>query len=100
MYRIALEQAACYYEVYKKSMCLAIPGKIEVVEGKKAMVNFGGVKRRVDLSFLEEAARDDWVLVHVGFALQKIDEASAREAYHLLADTRPADLDAELKAMS
>jgi len=84
----------------KKPMCLAIPGKIETVEGQKALVNFGGVKRRVDLSFLEDAARDDWVLVHVGFALQKIDEASAREAYHLLADTRPADLDAELKAMS
>ena len=84
----------------KKIMCLAIPGKIEEVDGKKAMVNFGGVKRRVDLSFLEDAAKNDWVLVHVGFALQKIDEASAREAYHLLADARPDDLDAELKAMS
>lgn len=80
-------------------MCLALPGKIEAVEGKKAMVNFSGIKRRVDLSFLEDAAPDEWVLVHVGFALQKIDESSAREAYRLLADTRPADVDAELKSM-
>ncbi len=81
-------------------MCLAIPGKIEAVEGKKALVNFGGVRRRVDLSFLTDSMKDDWILVHVGFALQKIDEASAREAYRLLADTRPDDLDAELKSMS
>lgn len=81
-------------------MCLALPGKIETIEGKKAVVNFGGIKRRVDLSFLEDAVADEWVLVHVGFALQKIDEASAHEAYRLLADTRPADVDAELKSMS
>ena len=54
-------------------MCLAIPGKIETVEGQKALVNFGGVKRRVDLSFLEDAAKNDWVLFLHGFPSSSYD---------------------------
>ncbi len=65
-------------------MCLAMPGKIEKIEGKKAKVDFRGVKRTVDLSFLEDGKSGDWVLVHVGFAIQKIDKESAQETYRLL----------------
>lgn len=78
-------------------MCLAIPGKVEAVEKKKATVDFGGIKRQVDLSFLTDTEVGEWVLVHVGFAIQKIDEESARETYRLLADSHQAEMDAELK---
>ncbi len=78
-------------------MCLAIPGQVESVVEKKATVNFGGVKRQVDLSFLLDTQVADWVLVHVGFAIQKVDEESARETYRLLADSRQEELEAELR---
>jgi hydrogenase expression/formation protein HypC len=77
-------------------MCLAIPGEIVSIDGKKAMVNFGGIKRMVDLSFLEETKVGDWVLVHVGFAIQLIDKESAHEVYRLLYETRRTELEGEL----
>ena len=79
-------------------MCLAIPGQIEEVkEGKKATVNFGGVKKVVDTTFIDNPAVGDYVLVHVGCAIQKVEEASARETYRLLAEIRKEDLAQELK---
>ncbi|MFZ1720674.1 MAG: HypC/HybG/HupF family hydrogenase formation chaperone [Candidatus Moraniibacteriota bacterium] len=81
-------------------MCLAIPGKIEVLDGRKARVDFDGVKRQVDVSFLDDAEVGDWVLVHVGFAIQTIDEEAAREAYRLLADSRKEEMERELKQLS
>jgi hydrogenase expression/formation protein HypC len=78
-------------------MCLAIPGQIiEVKEGKKATVNFSGVKKLVDTTFLESVAEGDYVLVHVGCAIQKVDEEAAKETYRLLAEIRKEDLEAEL----
>ena len=63
-------------------MCLAVPGRIEAIEGEDALerrgrVDFGGVRRDVQLAYLPEARVGDWVLVHVGFALSRIDEAEA-----------------------
>jgi len=80
-----------------RHMCLAIPGKVIEVEGKKSTVDFGGIKRKVDLSFLEDTQVNDWVLVHVGFAIQEIDEDIARETFRLLAETRKHALHTELK---
>ena len=69
-------------------MCLAVPGRIESIEGNDPLerlgrVDFGGVRREVQLTFVPEAEPGDWVLVHVGFALSRIDEL---EASRLLAD--------------
>ncbi len=80
-------------------MCLALPGKIVSIEDKKAVVNFGGVKRQVDLSFLADARIGEWVLVHVGFAIQKVDEKSAYETYHLLAKMDKEALDREINEL-
>ena len=64
-------------------MCLAIPGKVEeiVTEGDVRMgrVNFGGVVKRVCLDYVPEVEVGDYTIVHVGFALSKIDEQSAQE---------------------
>lgn len=65
-------------------MCLAVPGKIESFEGVKAKVDFGGVKREVDISLIQDAKIGEYVLVHVGFAIQRIDEKTAKETYRLL----------------
>ncbi len=80
-------------------MCLAIPGQVvEIKEGKKATVNFSGIKKLVDTTFLESVSEGDYVLVHVGCAIQKVDAEAAIETYRLLAEIRKEDLEAELKS--
>ncbi|MGD0098296.1 MAG: HypC/HybG/HupF family hydrogenase formation chaperone [Terracidiphilus sp.] len=62
-------------------MCLAIPGKVEeiTIEGdlRVGRVNFGGVVKRVCLDYVPEVEVGDYTIVHVGFALSKIDEETA-----------------------
>ena len=62
-------------------MCLAVPGLVESIreEGGTRMgrVNFGGVVKEVCLAYLPDIAVGDYTIVHVGFAISKIDEASA-----------------------
>ncbi|MGA2433785.1 MAG: HypC/HybG/HupF family hydrogenase formation chaperone [Bryobacteraceae bacterium] len=71
-------------------MCLAVPGKIvEIVEAddaalRRAKVDFAGVRKEVSLAFTPEAAMGDFVLVHVGFALNVVDEAEARKIFEHL----------------
>lgn len=68
-------------------MCLAIPGKIIEIEGDEAIVDYGGVRKRVNVSMVDAKA-GEWVLVHVGFAIQKVDEKIARETNRLLEDVK------------
>ena len=68
-------------------MCLAIPARIVEfvdVEARIAKVEISGVRRNVSVALCPEADVDDWVLVHVGFALSQIDEHEARETLALL----------------
>ena len=79
-------------------MCLAIPGKVEEIsaEGDLRMgrVNFGGVVKRVCLDYVPEVQVGDYTIVHVGFAISKIDEETAEKT---LADFRAMGmLDEEL----
>lgn len=64
-------------------MCLAIPGRVEEIttDGliKMGRVNFGGVVKRVCLDYVPEIAVGDYAIVHVGFAISKIDEETARQ---------------------
>jgi len=64
-------------------MCLAIPGRVEEIldEGGLRMgrVNFGGVVKRVCLDYVPEVELGDYTLVHVGFAISKVDEETARQ---------------------
>ncbi len=70
-------------------MCLAVPGRVECVEGegafRSAQVDFGGVQREVNLAFTPAAREGDYVLVHVGFAIAVVAEDAARETLRLLA---------------
>ena len=68
-------------------MCLAIPGQVvEIVDevNHLARVEVGGVRRNVNVGLLDDVGEGDWVLIHVGFALSRIDEAEAAATYALL----------------
>lgn len=66
-------------------MCLAIPGRVvKLKDMMMAEVEIGGVTREVSLSLLPEAQVGDYVLVHTGFAIEKIDEKEAEETAKLL----------------
>lgn len=66
-------------------MCLAIPSKVVEIRDKMATVDVSGIRRDVSLLLLpEEATLGDYVLVHAGFAIQKIDREAAEEAMKLI----------------
>ena len=69
-------------------MCLAVPGKIVEITGKDELrmgkLDFSGVQRQACLAYVPEAQLGDYVLVHVGFAISRIDEAQALETLAVL----------------
>ena len=65
-------------------MCLAIPSRITKIENEMAIIDVDGVQRQASLLLLPDARLGDYVIVHAGFAIQKIDEAAARETLKLL----------------
>ncbi len=71
-------------------MCLAIPGKIIYVDEQKdkvfrrGKVSFGGISKDVNLSMVPEAVPGDYVLVHVGVAISRIDEEEAQKTFEYL----------------
>ena len=86
-------------------MCLAIPGQIlEIVDepNRLARVDVAGVRRNVNIGLLDDsdggADVGDWVLIHVGFALSKVDEAEA-EATRKLLEGMGADYEQELEEL-
>ncbi|CAN5630500.1 HypC/HybG/HupF family hydrogenase formation chaperone [soil metagenome] len=81
-------------------MCLAIPGKIvEIVdeENSIAKVEVGGVKRNINIGMLgkDEALVGDYVLIHVGFAMSKVDEKEAEDTLRILKEIGEFDLELE-----
>jgi hydrogenase expression/formation protein HypC len=64
-------------------MCLAVPGRIVSVQEQDgqtmAQVDFGGVRKEVCLDYIPDAGVDEYVIVHVGFAIQRLDEQSAQD---------------------
>ncbi len=65
-------------------MCLAIPSKIVSIDNQMATIDVDGVRRQASLMLLEDARVGDYVIVHAGFAIQKLDEATALESIRLL----------------
>ena len=70
-------------------MCLAVPGKIVSMSGADPMtrmgrVEFGGIEKEVSLAFVPDAKVNDYVLVHVGFAITRVDEAEAQKVFEYL----------------
>jgi hydrogenase expression/formation protein HypC len=71
-------------------MCLAVPGRVESIRDDRGLrmgrVSFAGVVKDVCLAYVPDIAVGDYTLVHVGFALARIDEAAARETLRTLAE--------------
>jgi hydrogenase expression/formation protein HypC len=70
-------------------MCLAVPGQLESIHEvdrtRMGKVNFGGILKEVCLEFVPDLEVGDYTIVHVGFALSKIDEQTARETLEAIA---------------
>jgi hydrogenase expression/formation protein HypC len=65
-------------------MCLAIPSKITQIDNHMAVIDVDGVRRECSLLLVEDARVGDYVIVHAGFAISKLDEAAALETLALL----------------
>ncbi|MBN2055874.1 HypC/HybG/HupF family hydrogenase formation chaperone [bacterium] len=77
-------------------MCLSVPGRIISITGDNSLtrtgrVDFGGVMQEVSLAYVPTAAPGDYVIVHVGVALNILDEADAMETLALLEELRRAE---------
>jgi hydrogenase expression/formation protein HypC len=76
-------------------MCLALPAKVLTIDGDDATVSLGGVKKQISLALVEGVVAGDYVIVHTGFALSRLDP---EEAERTLALFREADRGAETGA--
>lgn len=77
-------------------MCLAIPGKLLEIKGDDPLlrygkVSFGGLVKEINLAYTPEAEIDDYVLVHVGFAISIIDEKEANKVFQYLEEIESAN---------
>jgi hydrogenase expression/formation protein HypC len=76
-------------------MCLGIPGEVLEVRDERGLrhgtVRFGGITRSVCLSYVPDAAPGEFVVVHVGFAISKIDREEAERAYRVLEELGEVD---------
>lgn len=65
-------------------MCLAVPSRVLKIENDSGTIDVEGVRRGVSFALLEDVEVGDYVIVHAGFAIQKIDETTAKETLALL----------------
>ncbi|HAT6977783.1 TPA: HypC/HybG/HupF family hydrogenase formation chaperone [Legionella pneumophila] len=67
-------------------MCLALPAQIDqVLEDNKAIVNLGGITKEISTVLLEQVSEGEYVIIHAGFALTKLDEREANKTLNLFA---------------
>ena len=73
-------------------MCLAIPVRVdELLEDGAAMADIGGVRKRIDVSLVDDLNVGDYVILHVGFALKKLDQAEAERTLAMFAKIQAAE---------
>ncbi|WXG40818.1 MAG: HypC/HybG/HupF family hydrogenase formation chaperone [Candidatus Freyarchaeum deiterrae] len=64
-------------------MCLAIPAKVLEINGEKAVVDFGGVKREAWITLVDNVRVGDYLIIHTGYAIQRLDKKDAEETLKL-----------------
>jgi hydrogenase expression/formation protein HypC len=69
-------------------MCLAVPAKVKEIKGDRAIVDFGGVSKDIFLGLINDAKKGDYVLVHAGFAIGKVEAAEAEDTLKILKELR------------
>jgi hydrogenase expression/formation protein HypC len=74
-------------KIIEVNMCLAIPAKVvEILEDNKCMVDVGGVRKDISTSLVEDVKIGDYVIIHMGYALNKLDEDEAQKTLALFAE--------------
>ena len=71
-------------------MCLAIPAKIKSIDKDSAIVDFGGATKRISLGILSNVKKGDYVLVHAGFAIGKVDKKEAENTNRAIQELKDA----------
>ncbi len=69
-------------------MCLAVPAKIKQIKQDKAVVDFGGVSKEISLGILSGVKKNDYVLVHAGFAIGRVEKAEAEDTLGILEELK------------
>ena len=67
-------------------MCLAVPVRVLKIDGLKALVELGGLARQASIMLVPDTQVGDYILLHAGFAIQKLDEKEAEETIRLFAE--------------
>ena len=84
-------------------MCLAVPGKIVSISGedpfsRTGKIDYGGILKEANLAYVPEAKAGDYVIVHVGFAISRVDEEEAQKVFQYLREMDElAGLEADIK---
>lgn len=71
-------------------MCLAVPAKVKQVNKDKAFVDFGGVSKEISLGILNGVKKNDYVLIHAGFAIGKVERTEAEDTLKILQELKEA----------
>ena len=71
-------------------MCLAVPAEVKKVDGETAIVDFGGVNKNISLGVLSGVKKGDYVLVHAGFAIGKVEKGEAEDTLKVLRELKEA----------
>ena len=71
-------------------MCLGVPAKVMERNGDAAVVTLGGVRREISLMLLDDVSVGEWVIVHAGFAIEKLSEEAAEQTLSLLREIADA----------
>jgi hydrogenase expression/formation protein HypC len=71
-------------------MCLAVPAKVMERNGDAAVVELGGVRREISLMLLDDVSVGEWVIVHAGFAIEKLSEEAAEQTLSLFREIADA----------
>ncbi len=69
-------------------MCLAVPAKVKNIDRKEALVDFGGVQKRISLGILDGVKIGDYVLIHAGFAIGKVKKTEAEDTLKALEELK------------
>jgi hydrogenase expression/formation protein HypC len=77
-------------------MCLAVPGRVTSISGEEPLsrigkIDFGGVLKEASLAYVPEVQVGDYVIVHVGFALSKVDQEEAQKVFEYLREMKQLD---------
>ena len=72
-------------------MCLAVPVKVSKIEGQNAFVELGGLSRQANITLVPDVKVGDYVLLHAGFAIERLDEEEAEETLRIFAEMAEAE---------